>query len=535
MNDGTYDYIIVGSGAGGCAAAYRLAEGGGRVLVVEKGPMLPADGSTLDLEKVLRHGLFKNREPWVDGRGRSVLPEEYFNVGGKTKWYGAALLRFRPHEFVEDRQHQCPGWPIGYEDMAPFYDEAEQLLAVRHFPVEANLRAMLSRLQRRDPRWHEYPMPIGLAADILSHPEEASRFDGYASVLRLKSDGQGLLERIQERANVRIVTGNAVVALIGSSGDPRTVVGVRLADGAEHRAGAVLLAAGAMHSPRLLQTYVEEQGIAAELPSYPVIGRNFKTHLNSILIAFGARRRTDVLCKTALLRHDAYPHSIVQALGGGIVADIILTQAPGFSPRWLSAAMGRHSYGFFLTTEDGSHPDNRVAARTPPAPRGARPGGRRSPSAHGLRCLPAACRPDRAPGFRRRLPARPAAARDGERRPAHARGSHRPCLRYADGRQRSGPLGGGRGRQSARVGRTLRGGREHSAPFRGGQPGAHHLRVGAEGRGRPGGAAHARRGGRGVTGRAPVASGLASRDGAPGWCGGLEVPIGRLVRGNDHD
>jgi choline dehydrogenase-like flavoprotein len=363
MNDGTYDYIIVGSGAGGCAAAYRLAEGGGRVLVVEKGPMLPADGSTLDLEKVLRHGLFKNREPWVDGRGRSVLPEEYFNVGGKTKWYGAALLRFRPHEFVEDRQHQCPGWPIGYEDMAPFYDEAEQLLAVRHFPVEANLRAMLSRLQRRDPRWHEYPMPIGLAADILSHPEEASRFDGYASVLRLKSDGQGLLERIQERANVRIVTGNAVVALIGSSGDPRTVVGVRLADGAEHRAGAVLLAAGAMHSPRLLQTYVEEQGIAAELPSYPVIGRNFKTHLNSILIAFGARRRTDVLCKTALLRHDAYPHSIVQALGGGIVADIILTQAPGFSPRWLSAAMGRHSYGFFLTTEDGSHPDNRVAAR----------------------------------------------------------------------------------------------------------------------------------------------------------------------------
>jgi choline dehydrogenase-like flavoprotein len=363
MNDKTYDFLIVGSGAGGSAAAYRLAQNGSTVLVVEKGPMLPSDGSTLDLEKVLRQGLFKNREPWVDGRGKTVVPEEYFNVGGKTKWYGAALLRFRPHEFGEDRMHQCAGWPIGYENMAPFYDEAEKLLAVRTFPVEPNLRAMFSRLQARDPRWHDYPMPVGLAADILDHPDEASHFDGYASVLRLKSDGQDLLDRIKDLPNVNIVTGNAAVALVGTPGDPRTVVGARLADGREYRASAVLLAAGAMHSPRLLQAYLDERGLAAELPSYPVIGRNFKTHLNSIVIAFGARRRTDVLCKTALLRHDAYPHSIVQALGGGIVADIILTQAPGFSPRWLSAVMGRHAYGFFLTTEDGSHPENRVAAR----------------------------------------------------------------------------------------------------------------------------------------------------------------------------
>ena len=49
----TYDYIIIGSGAGGSAAAYRLAKAGKRVLLAEKGRALPADGSTLDFNQVI--------------------------------------------------------------------------------------------------------------------------------------------------------------------------------------------------------------------------------------------------------------------------------------------------------------------------------------------------------------------------------------------------------------------------------------------------------------------------------------------------
>ena len=40
-----YDYIIIGSGAGGSAAAYRLTKAGKQVLLVEKGKELPKDGS----------------------------------------------------------------------------------------------------------------------------------------------------------------------------------------------------------------------------------------------------------------------------------------------------------------------------------------------------------------------------------------------------------------------------------------------------------------------------------------------------------
>ncbi len=95
MNE-RYQDIIIGSGAGGSAAAYALARGGRRVLLLEKGRELPRDGSTLDVDKVIRQGIFKSKEHWLDKNGRTFEPEEYFNLGGKTKWYGAALVRFEP-------------------------------------------------------------------------------------------------------------------------------------------------------------------------------------------------------------------------------------------------------------------------------------------------------------------------------------------------------------------------------------------------------------------------------------------------------
>jgi len=61
-----YDVIIIGSGAGGSAAAYHLTQTGKRVLLLEKGEPLPIDGSTLDVDTVMRRGAFLNDEPWLD-------------------------------------------------------------------------------------------------------------------------------------------------------------------------------------------------------------------------------------------------------------------------------------------------------------------------------------------------------------------------------------------------------------------------------------------------------------------------------------
>src|SRR5215475_1646262 len=130
MSTPRYDAIVVGSGAGGAAAAYRLVQGGMNVLLLEKGDHLPVDGSTLDIQRVVHEGRFLSREPWTDGHGRPICPEEHFNVGGKTKWYGAALLRFGEREFQADPDHQCVSWPVSLADMEPYYREAERLLGV---------------------------------------------------------------------------------------------------------------------------------------------------------------------------------------------------------------------------------------------------------------------------------------------------------------------------------------------------------------------------------------------------------------------
>ena len=84
--------------------------------MIEKGPFLPRDSSTLEVRQVFVDGVFKNHVVWLDSKGREFVPGEFYNVGGKTKWYGAALFRFRPVEFEADADYGVLGWPFGYEE-----------------------------------------------------------------------------------------------------------------------------------------------------------------------------------------------------------------------------------------------------------------------------------------------------------------------------------------------------------------------------------------------------------------------------------
>ncbi len=363
----SYDTLIIGSGAGGAAVAYQLAQTGQRVLLLEKGLALPTDGSTFDPQRVLRQGAFLSDEPWTDGCGRRVVPEEHFNLGGKTKWYGAALLRFAPHEFEADPAHQCLAWPIGYSDLAPFYDEAEQLLGVHRFPVEPGMQRLANALRHQDASWQGHQLALGLSPEILSYPDEARHFDAFASVRGLKSDAQtSLLARVMHRPNVDVLTGKAVAALQPAAHDATRISGVLCADGSRYTARRVVLAAGALHSPRLLQDYLASTGLAATLPSAALVGRHYKSHLLTAMLAFSHRRVTDRLCKTMLLTHEQMPHSTVQTLGGNLAEEIVASQLPAWLPRSLARPVAQRAFGLFLQTEDGSHADNRVVARATP-------------------------------------------------------------------------------------------------------------------------------------------------------------------------
>jgi len=354
----TFDAIVVGSGAGGSAAAYRLVRAGLSVLLIEQGHRLPRDETTLDVQRVVHEGAFKSRERWLDRNGDAFVPEEYSNLGGKTKWYGAALARFRPVEFEPDPDHQCPGWPIGYADLAPYYEEIETLLGIRTFATEPDLERVINRLQRSSSGWRAEPLPMGLAERITASRKEASHFDGFASAAGLKSDGEvALLDRVSASPLLTLSTGRAVTALIGADTAPQRIEGIVLADGARYFAREVVLAAGALHTPRIVQRYIESRGLQG-LPVADLVGRHFKLHLLTAVLAISASRKADLLRKTTLLLNEHFPHSSAQPLGfdGELIAGLI----PRFVPRSVARVLGERAYGFFLQTEDGSSPDNRV-------------------------------------------------------------------------------------------------------------------------------------------------------------------------------
>src|SRR6266511_4065100 len=133
MSDAShYDVIIIGTGAGGGTLAYHLAPSGKRILLLERGDYLRREKDNWDSNAVIHLSKYKAKESWRDKDGHEFHPGIHYYVGGNTKFYGAALLRFRESDFGPVRHHGgiSPEWPLSYGDFAPYYTKAEYLYHV---------------------------------------------------------------------------------------------------------------------------------------------------------------------------------------------------------------------------------------------------------------------------------------------------------------------------------------------------------------------------------------------------------------------
>jgi choline dehydrogenase-like flavoprotein len=146
-----YDAVIVGSGAGGGMAAYVLANAGLKVCLLEAGPLFDPAKDSNQLKNPWespRRGASTKFRPFGDFDGCywgwEIDGEPYTHVGdtqwewwrarmlgGRTNHWGRISLRFGPKDF---KRRSIDGlgddWPIGYEDVKPYYDKIDKMLGV---------------------------------------------------------------------------------------------------------------------------------------------------------------------------------------------------------------------------------------------------------------------------------------------------------------------------------------------------------------------------------------------------------------------
>jgi Glucose-6-phosphate dehydrogenase, C-terminal domain len=177
-------------GSGG-TLAHRLAPSGKRILLFERGDWLPREKDYWSSKAVFVDAKYRADETWHDKAGNAFYPGIQYCVGGKTKFYGAALLRLRSEDFGElRRQH-------GVDPTDP--------PASREYPypsviIEPRLEKMYDGLRTHG--YQPFPLPVGVLLeerDGKTLPNSrcicCNTCDGFPCLVHGKSDAEVLCVR----------------------------------------------------------------------------------------------------------------------------------------------------------------------------------------------------------------------------------------------------------------------------------------------------------------------------------------------------
>ncbi len=390
-----YDVIIIGSGAGGGTLAHRLAPSGKRILLLERGDWLPREPSNWSAADVFVDNRYISPDTWYDDAGKPFQPQVHYFVGGATKMYGAALYRLRAEDFGEMRHHGgiSPAWPIPYEDMEPYYTEAEQLYQVHGSRGEDPTEPPTStpypcpaishepRIQKLSDDLaaaglHPFHAPSGVLLDEANMPYSrcvrCSTCDGFPCLVHAKSDAEVLAVRpALEHENLTLLRNATAVALHTDA--PGTsvseVVVEREGVSETYSADIVVVSAGAANTAKLLLSSAGEKHPRGLANGSDQVGRNYMFHNSQAVLALSKEPNPTVFQKTLGVndyylasKEWEYPMGNIQMVGKS-VAPMYRGERPlltKLAPEFTLDAVASHAVDFWLSTEDLPRPENRV-------------------------------------------------------------------------------------------------------------------------------------------------------------------------------
>jgi choline dehydrogenase-like flavoprotein len=391
----SFDVIIIGTGAGGGTLARHLAPSGKRILLLERGDWLPREPSNWSAHDVFVDNRYVSPDTWYDAKGKSFQPQIHYFVGGATKLYGAALYRLRKEDFGELRHHDgiSPAWPIGYDEVEPYYTLAEQLYEVHGargedpteppasapypFPAvshEPRIQQLSDDLAAAG--YHPFHAPCGIRLNEAnmpySHCVRCSTCDGFPCLVHAKSDAEVLGVRpALEHDNVTLLT-NARALKLETNGSGKEVTEVVVERGAETERFAgdlVVVACGAANTAKLLLASANDHHPNGLANGSDQVGRNYMFHDSLAVLALSREENATVFQKTLGLNDFyfgsddfEYPLGNIQMVGKSS-AEMFRGEKPGatrLAPEWTLDRVARHAIDFWLSTEDLPRPDNRV-------------------------------------------------------------------------------------------------------------------------------------------------------------------------------
>ncbi|MBM3095996.1 FAD-binding protein [Ensifer sp. T173] len=382
-----YDVIIIGSGVGGSVTARRLAENGARVLILERGDFVPREPENWSVDTVFFQKKYKAMDTWLDRNGNPFDPGACYNVGGSTKFYGAALFRLREQDFetLEHKGGISPAWPMRYCDMEPYYDQAERMFRVHGddtgdktaphrngpypfgpVPSEPAVAHLADRL--RSQGISPSAMPNGVNSGAAGTCILCRTCDGFPCKIGQKNDAETCaLEPALATGRVDLKTRTFARRII-LSGDGRKVEAVEVEEKGEtkrYSAPLFVVSCNAVNTAALLLRSASSSAAKGVANSSDVVGRHYMVHNQTALMGLSHRINSTTFQKTLAIndwyfgdKNFPWPMGHMQMLGklqGGM-----LTANVPYLPRFLGNEMARHGMDWIALSEDLPDPNNRV-------------------------------------------------------------------------------------------------------------------------------------------------------------------------------